>query len=385
MAELTQTKSNFKLIGHVSRIDKESAFKEEQSTKEGKHLGETYRTLRFSVKTSDTNEIFVQMFDYEPEQVFLWNSDKKKKDKSYKGDWVDYQEWEERQDELREEGYAVLQTRVGVEEDENGKIKSHGLPSYVAQEVIYNNLNNGDSVVIEGEIRYSRYTPQNSDKEKEQKSYFIKKIFKLTKDVDFEDEKFEECTYFDQEMVYVDTDIDRKQGKAFVTGRIINYDKTFHDTQMVINFKTGEDEHGKPVYDAGMVKLADAFKKRFKFGDVVKVFGDVLNRVIVEEKEDDGKEQVDLFKEFGGKHKPKSAETFTAKTYIQEHSIYGVENWEKSVYKDEDFVDQGLMEKDDDDAMQNEFGGKKKKKNPFEEDPFAESGKIDISEDDLPF
>lgn len=371
MAELTQTKNSFKVIGRVTRIDKDGAYTEKEMDK-GKHQGEMYRSLRFGVKTSDTNEITVQMFSYEPNEVFLWNSEKKKADSNYKGDRIPFATWEEQQDELREQGYAVLQTRVGLSYNEEGKLQSKGLPSYVASAEIYNNLSNGDSVVVEGNIRYSKWT-DNEGKEKEQKSYNIEKVFKI-KDVDFEDEKFEEVTYFEQEMVFVDIDIDNKEGKAYVIGRVIDYGKNFHDTQMVINFAN---EDG--TIDEDMKKLADAIKKRVKFGDVINVFGDTLNRVIVEEKEQDETDEVDLFAEFGGKSKPKHAQTYVAKTYINEMSILGLDGITQGVYTEDDFVSNDLIEKGDN-PFADEFGGKKKNKGA---NPFGDDG--EISEDDLPF
>lgn len=131
-----------------------------------------------------------------------------------------------------------------------------------------------------------------------------------------------------------------------------------------------------------MVKLAEAFAKRFKFGDVINVFGDTLNRVIVEEVEEDNSKEVDLFAEFGGKKKPKHAETFTAKTYVQEMQINGVDAWVKDVYSEDDFIEEKLVDdkKKGDNPFADELGGKGKKngKNPFEDSD-------DIGEDDLPF
>ena len=372
MSNLKQTKSGFKVIGKVSKIDKDFAWKQDQA-KKGKREGETFRSLRFGVKTSETNEITVSMFDYEPTEVFMWNSDKKEKDSNYKGDRFPFGVWEEQQEELREQGYAVLQTRVGLTYDENGKIQSKGLPSYVASQEIYNNIENGDSVVVEGEIRYSKYK-NAKDEEVEQKSFIIKKLFKL-KDIDFEDAKFEEVSYFEQEIVFVDADIDKKEGKAYVTGRTIDFMDNFHDTQMIVNFKNEQGE-----IDKDMVKLTEAFAKKFKFGDLVTVYGNVVNRVIVKEVEDnDDDKEKDLFAEFGGKKKPTHAQSYTAKTYISEMSIEGIDGYKEKHYTEEDFVKEDIVE---DDTL--DFGGKgKKNTNPFDND--SEGGAIEISEDDLPF
>lgn len=380
--ELKQTKNSFKFIGKVTGIDKEHAFKEDKATK-GKMIGQTYRALRFGVKTSETNTMNVEMFDFEPEEVFMWNSDKKKKDKGYKGDRIPFAQWEDEQEELREQGYAVLQTRIGLNYGEDGKLVSKGLPSFVASKEIFEKLDNGDSVVVEGEIRYGHYEDREG-KTKEKKTYTIKKVFRL-KDIDFEDEKFEEVTYFEQEMVYVDAMVEAKEGKAFVTARHINYNKSFHDTQMEIVFK---DEEGN--VDAGMKKLADAFAKKIKFGDLLTVRGNALNRVIVEEvagEEDEG-EEVDMLNLLGGKSKPKHAQAFVSRTYISAMQIEGVDAWDKKVYTEEDFEEakkasELLTKKKDDDDELSELGGKAKKDN----NPFAgeEPDMDEIEDDDLPF
>lgn len=356
MAELKETKSYFKLIGVVSRIDKDGAFREEMATR-GRNQGKIYRALRFGVKTSDTNEIIVEMFDFEPEKVYLWNSNKKE------GDSVPLSYWKEQKDELRESGYTCLQTRVGLEYDERGKLVAHGMPSFEASRYIFDNLKNGDSVVVEGEIRYSTYR-NREDKEVVKKSYIIKKLFKLKEEVDFDAEDFEETTYFEQEMVYVGADMDNREKKVYVTGRVIDFNKNFYDTQFVVDFSDG---------DEGMKRLAESFVKRFKFGDVLKVYGDTLNRVILEEVAD--KEEDDLLASLGGRRKPKKVQGYMIKNYISEMQIYGVDTWERGIYTESDFVN-----KEDD--LFAELGGKAKpvKNNPFDfedDDPFSDS--------DLPF
>jgi single-stranded DNA-binding protein len=380
MADLQQTKNTFKVVGRVTRLDKDGAYKEEQMTK-GKRQGDVYRSLRFGVKTSATNEITVSMFDYEPDKVFLWNSDKRKEDPSYKGETVSFYEWEERKDELKEQGYAVLQTRVGLTHGDDGKIKSEGLPSYVASEHIFENLRNGDSVAVEGEIRYSRYTNQKGE-EKEQTTYTIKKIFKLYEEIDFEAEDFEEITYFEQDLVFVEADTDKELGKVYVTGRTIDYKGNFFDSQFIVNYKDAEGKN-----DPDMVKLAGAFTKVFKFGDVLKVFGQTVNRVVLREVEAEDENETDLFAAYGGKKKPKHAEKFAARDYISEMSIEGVEEFDQGVYTEDDFVKDELLEEESE--KKSEFGGKDKK-NPFDkkvdEDPFSDgSSPIEISDDDLPF
>lgn len=380
-SNLKQTKNSFKLIGKVTRIDRDDAYREKLFEKQyNKNDGKLYRSLRFGVKTSETNEITVSTFDFEPEEVFLWNSKKKEENEDYKGERIPFGLWEEQQDELREQGYAVLQSRVGVEFDNKGKVQTKGMPRFVASEYIYNNIDNGDSVVVEGTIRYSKYKNRN-DEWVQQKNYTIEKLIRI-KDVDFDAEDFEEVSYFEQEMVFIDADVDKKEGKAYVTGRTIDYTKKFEDVQFIVDFSDGEGG-----YDESMVKLANAFKSSFKFGDVVNVFGDTLNRVLIDEVEDDEDEEEDLISKLGGKSKPKHAQSYVAKSYITEMQIHGVDAWDEGVYSDEDFQSDNLLveeEKEKNNDKLKGLGGKKKpeKKNPFD---IGDDEGIGFDDDDLPF
>jgi len=92
MTELRETKGVFKLIGKVTRIDRDGAYREGVLEK-GKNEGKPYRSLRFGVQTSPVNEVIINAFDSRPDEVLLWNSEKKKKDEKYKGDRVPFVEW----------------------------------------------------------------------------------------------------------------------------------------------------------------------------------------------------------------------------------------------------------------------------------------------------
>jgi hypothetical protein len=315
----------------------------------------------------------VQMFDFEPEEVFLWNSEKRKANSNYKGDRVPFEKWFKNQDKYREDGYAILQTRIGLNYNEDGKLDSKGLPSFVASKEVYNNLDNGDLVSVEGDMRYSEYTNRDG-KVIPQTNFSIKKVHRI-KELDFQAEDFEEITFFEQEMVFVDADLVKEDKKVYVTGRTIDYKKNFHDSQFVVDYSDGNGGT-----DAGMVKLADAFVKKIKFGDVINVFGDAVNRVIVAEVEGEEEEQDDLYASLGGKAKPTHSQPFTAKTYVNEMQITGIDVWDKKVYKEEDFVSNDLIEKEND--LTDELGGKKKSNKP---NPFDIDAGDDIPEDDLPF
>ncbi|MFQ3543520.1 hypothetical protein Q7A53_05490 [Halobacillus rhizosphaerae] len=366
--QLKETKGTFKAVGKVTRIDKDNAYDQDTQTK-GEHVGRTYRKLRFGVKTSETNEITVQMFAYEPKDVFMWNSKLKEEDENYKGTRKTFEDWEENQEQYREEGYVVMQSRVGLHYDDKNKLVSKGVPKFVTAKMVYDNLNNGDFVTVEGTISYGSY--EKDGQKVKTKNFNIEKVH-LAKELDFDAEDFEEITYFEQQFVYVDSELNKTDKKLYITGRVIDFNKKFQDAQFVIDFNNGEGG-----VDEEMKQFAENFKKTLKFGDVVKTFGDNLNRVIIKKVENEDNKKADILGSLGGRSKPSHAEN--SKTYVNQLSINGVDSLDEKVYREADFVVDNLVEG---------LGGKQKKtENPWKDDVSSSSDEpIDISDtDDLPF
>lgn len=371
--KLEQTRGLFKLRGFVKGVDRDNAFEESVRT-DGTRAGETFRKLNLGIQTTDSNQIRVGLFSYEPEEVFIWNSAKKKKNKDYKGERIPYEQYLETKEILKENGDAVLQSRVGVEHDEKGKAISHSMTHFEAIEEIYTNIDNDDSVYVEGQVGYSSYK-NKEDEDVTGINYNIEKFYKSSKPYDFDDEKYEPMHYYEQQFVYVDSMIDKSAKKLYVTGRIIDYRQNTVDAVFVVNY--GDDE--------SMGKLAKNINKKFQFGDLVTVFGEVLNESIeteVEDSEDDS-----ILAGLGGKSQPSHASR-TNVTYNREMTIDGVTQWEKKKYTLEDFeANETVVESKED--LSNELGGKAKKntKDPFEEDedsefdPFAD----DEDDDSMPF
>lgn len=378
--KLEQLKGKFKVAGIVTRIDKDKAF-EQELVPQGKHAGKIRRKLKFGVKTSKLNEITVEMFDHEPQEVFMWNSKLKEEDDNYKGTKKPFGDWEENRDKYREDGYTIIEPKIGFDFDEAGKLITHGVPSFVAQAEIYDNIDNGDVVYVEGEIRHSSFEGQDGNMI-ERTSYTIKKLYKSNKEMDFEAQDFEELAYFEQPFIFVDAQADKKKNKIFVTGRVIDYKGDYEDVQYVVKYA---DDKGN--LDEGMVKLGQSFVNKFSFGDLIEVNGDLINKPILEDQADDKGKKKDLVSEFGGRKKPKHAQRQAFRGYESEMLIFGIDGYEEKLYEEEDFFKDDIMDNDEEDnsksKYQEEFGGRsKKKKSPFENE---EDGNIDISDDDLPF
>lgn len=373
--ELEQTRGEFKIKGLVKGIDRDNAY-EEGVRPDGRHAGRTFRKLNLGVQTSEDNQLRLGMFSYEPDEVFLWNNEKRKKDKNYKGERMPYEEYLQKKDILKANGTAVLQARIGVDTDEDGKLITHGLTSYEASEEIYDNVDNDDSVYVEGQISYSEYKNRQGDMTTAV-NYNINRLFKASNDFDLRAESYEKQDYYEQQFVYVDSMVDKSKKQLIVIGRIIDYRKNTVDTNFVINY--GEDK--------SMSKLAENVRKKFKFGDLVTVFGQLVNRTVEQDVEE---EEDDLLSALGGKSQPSHAKRANF-TYEREMTIDGVLEWERGFYTEDDFYENELIEEDDDN-LTSELGGKKPKKNdnPFSEsddndegDPFADEDPFDS--DSLPF
>lgn len=368
--ELEQTRGSFKMRGLVKNIDRDNAYEEGIQDKQGKHQGDTYRKLNIGLQTAPDNQVRLGMFSYEPEKVFMWDSGARKKNPEYKGERVEWEKYLEQKNNLKASGKAVLQARVGVEYDENDKLISEGMTSYEASELIFENVENEDSVYIEGDVSYSQFKNRN-DEWVTGTNYNMNRLHLAKDDFDLDDEKYEVQNYYEQQFVYVTSEVDRDKNKLMVIGRVIDYHKNFVDTTFVVDFseKAGEDQ-------ASMKKLAESIKKKFKFGDLVTIFGQILNQTVEVEVEED-----DNLAGLGGKSQPSHAKT--NKTYNREMTIDGILEWNQKYYTEEDFANAGLVEESKED-MSDEFGGKSK---PKHDSVFDDEDDEDLDDlgDDLPF
>lgn len=375
---LVQTKNSFKAVGKVANIDKAYAYYEGVVGEGKKNEGKEIRSIKFSVKTSDANMVQVQMMGVEPEEVLMWNSDDAKKarskNKKYNGRRVPFEDWLDNEDEYKEEGYVVLESRVGLERDEKGKVHSKGVPSFVAVEQIHETLDNGDSVLIEGNISYSTYEDKNN-KTVLNKNFNIRKII-LIDDVDFEEEGFEEVSYFEQEVIVVEAELDKDEKRTTITGRHINYNQTWIDLEYIVDYSDG---------DKDLEKLAKSLSSVVKEGDKITLLGEILNKKVVvsntEESEED--EDDDVMSILGGKSRPKGMEKNVMQTFVSEMRVFGVEDWEEGKYDlEEDFeVEEVVVSNKTKKDKSSKLGGKSKKPNPFDD----EDEDDDEDDEDLPF
>jgi len=279
--KLQQCKSTFTVRGMIA--GKEPATNnngyKEGLVEKGKAKGKQYRSLRFTIKTSKENIIPVEIFGMEMDNAYFYSKSEKKSEKT---------PWAKRFMKAAN-GYELI------------------LPDYDLVERINTEFNDGDFVVVWGEIQYSTYeTADNITKQ--QTKFAIKGVKKASEPIDFES-NFEEQNDFTQGIVINEIELDNPAKKLFIHAYIINYGEKFVQTTFEVNTNN-------PNVDAEFLKNL----KSLKFGDYIKVLGKIHYKSISEEINDGwGKKVIKEFK--------KALEVIAADGA----------SFEKKKYKEEDF------------------------------------------------
>ena len=215
--ELPQTKGTFQVRGIVSGVEKDN-FYTEKKTKTGKD----FRMVNFGVEYEDKKTIYPSLNGMPRDKVyFSKNEDGKTEVKAIA--------WKDRIKNAPE-GYRMIGVMTGLKKvpGENGKLKNdnHYRTEYDACEYINENLNDGDSVFVKGNLEFGSYT--NKDGEVSHTTKFVPTQVSLCqKDIDFEAEDYAPAHDFTQTIVFVGIDQERENdkptGRFVVDAKIVNY------------------------------------------------------------------------------------------------------------------------------------------------------------------
>lgn len=308
---LEQTKGKIKLSGRIKGIKNDNAVRE-GFTKSDKQ----YKALSFFVETSLINNVRLELFGMERDQVVAYSM-KDKKSKRVN--------WDDRKKDFGD--YKVLGTNCFLEvdpKDANKKLRKV-LPEFDAVDYIKQNLKDGDFVRIVGQIEFSEYVNQEGNTV-EQKRFVITSITKLNEEIDFESPDFKEESKFEQDIIISDVMMDEESKRLLVNAKIIKYGGEISDTTFTV------DTEKYP-------KLAANMAKRFGFGDFITVYGHIINSVILSEApvEDAVADEDD----WGGDEEIKGEfDKNYIKEYISELQIISVDSssYEPKKYKEEDLI-----------------------------------------------
>jgi len=246
MSELKQTKGYVNFKGIIGGLD---AIKDGTS-KYGWTDDEKIKKMQFSIKTSDNNMHYVQLIQFKmgKSRENVWISRKDEATGKY-----DTQKlaWDRRNEPLTD-GWRI----IGVNIKATGDDETKSMVADDAIEYIKDNFNDGDSVFIGGKVSHSDW------KGKTYHNFEITKMFATRDPVNFEDEKFEEISDFNEQFIFNSINVIENEG--FVIGFTVSYNGDKTEVQYII--RDGE--------------VTDYFKSSVGFGDLLRIEGIVNNKVV---------------------------------------------------------------------------------------------------------
>ena len=260
--DLPETKGAFQLKGVVSGMEKDTAFKEIK-TKSGKPM----RMLNFGTSYLDGETLYVNLQGMEQENVYFSKRAEKKGEKAdtVKVPWADRFSY-------NREGYRMIGKNIGVKKkvDSEGKTVNDKkiLTDFDACKEVKENLKDGASVFIRGNLDYSSFTDDNGNKRTSTK--LVPNQISLCSEVNFDDEKFEKQNDFNQVIIFMGIeqekdDNDKPTGRFIVLAKIVTY-SNIEDVQFIIEDKA----------------LAKKFKNSLNTYNAIKVSGHMVSSIQTE-------------------------------------------------------------------------------------------------------
>lgn len=260
--DLPETKGSFQLKGIVSGTEKDGFYKEIE-TKNKKDM----KIVNFGVSYDTGKTLYVNMQGIEQDLVYFT----KKADKpGEKGDTKKVS-WAERF-KFNREGYRMIGKNIGVKKkvDETGKVVNDKkiLTDYDACVEIKENLEDGQSVFIRGNLDYSSFVTNNGEKRTTTK--LVPNQVSLCADCDFEASDYKSQNDFNQVIVFMGIEQekdsnDKPTDRSIVLAKIINWG-SIEDVQFYIE---------NP-------KLAKTFRTALKPYNAIKVHGHVVSETQTE-------------------------------------------------------------------------------------------------------
>lgn len=238
--DLAQCKNYFSIVGIVKGLENPSKNQgfEIGTIKNGSSKGKQYKSIKFKVQTSSENTIPVECFGMELDNAYFYSQKLKK---TIKAPW-------DKRNSVSKEGYTLI------------------TPAFDLVQELHDELRDGDSVVVNGDIDYQEY--EVNGETKKTTKFIIKSVKKAKYDIDFDSPEFKEKNKFNQELIVDDIEVDGNS--IFINALIIDYKKDIKTTTFEVD-KT-------KVHKLFANKIAS-----LKFGDFMKVNGIINYKVIQEE------------------------------------------------------------------------------------------------------
>ena len=268
--DLKQTSATYQTRGIVFGMKKDKAYQNGTSK-----TGNNWNSIEFGLNINHNKPIFIKLNGFPRSEVYYYKSAEKKGEKgtTKKVAWKDRKK-------SPGEGFRLIGINISTGKDENGKNVNEMFVEYDAVEYLHNNLKDGDSLFIKGNMVFSSYT--NKEGQTQRKVELVPTQISYTQEpINFDADDFKEMAEFENTLVFSDiekeTDADGKQtGRCIITGYSIGY-STIDPVSFII--------------DADHAKLAGNIKKKLKASNSIKTYGRIeviANVSAVEDNDDDG-------------------------------------------------------------------------------------------------
>mgnify|MGYP000983972932 CR=1 FL=1 len=327
-----QTKGKYKLEGIIEGLKGEGSFREGY-TKNDDH----YKSLSFFVRTSKTNRIRVEIFGM-VRQIVKAYSNKTKKTIDVK--------WNNRHDDFKD--YKVMGTQIV---DGGRKV----LVEYDAIDHILENFKDGDAVSLTGRMDYQEFESQGQKRYSTKFPFtYIKKLSGKEAEIDLETDNIVGKSSFEQEIIIDEIEKDDDENKLVVNVFTADYRGEITPTTLHVDMEE-------------FPKLANNLARRLKFGDMMTVYGNIVNMTVVVPSSE---AEEDLDEDDWGGDEDIQDEFETIESYVSELQIRSVkrgshfpqhyneddlisegkDKFEGNIDEDEDFEDD-ISDFDDDDEL----------------------------------
>lgn len=267
--DLKQTASTFQLRGIVTGT-KGKQFYNTGKTK----TGGTWGAIEFGVTVNTGKTVYVKLNGFLRDAVYYY----KRGENGAKGT-TEKVSWDNRK-KSPGEGYRLIGVNISVGKNDDGNNINEVFTEWDAVEYLHENLKDGDSVFVKGNVEFSTYTDKDGNVQR--KVTLVPTQISYTQTpVNFNAEDFEEEALFDDVLVYTgiekeNDENDKPTGRFILTGYSVNY---------------GDIVPVQFILDESDAKLANNIRKKLKPCNSIHVWGKIdtiVNVEAVAEEVDDG-------------------------------------------------------------------------------------------------
>lgn len=251
--KLKQTSNSFQCRGIVMGTESKKFYKDGiGSNKDG-------ISVNFGVNIAGKKPVYITLTGYPKKEVYYY---KRGETKGEKGN-TKAVAWKDRK-KSPGEGYNLIGTKISTGRDEDGNNINTIFTEYDAVNYLHENLKDGDSVFIKGNIEFRSWTGKNGQTVRS--INLVPNQISYTKNpIDFDAEDFTEMCEFENTLVFQSIDKEEDEngkhtGRAILSGYSIGYNSV---------------ENVSFIIPTEQEKLAKNLHKAMKTGYSIKTYGRV--------------------------------------------------------------------------------------------------------------